>query len=49
MANIGNEVMESRVASITVDRPEAGETLTLTTTGNSVNSAVVEIFLYYQP
>ena len=32
MANIGNEVMESRVASITVDRPEAGETLTVAVT-----------------
>ncbi len=32
MANIGIEGMESRVASITVDRPKAGETLTVAVT-----------------
>ncbi len=32
MADIGNEGSESRVASITVDRPEAGETLSVAVT-----------------
>ena len=32
MANIGNESMESQVVSITIDRPEAGETLTVAVT-----------------
>ncbi len=32
MANIGNEGAESQVVSITIDRPEAGETLTVVVT-----------------